>query len=107
MTHDLLLILTVALVTLALRALPFLIFPDGRPVPGWITALGKSLPGAVMGMLIIYCLKNVSLTASPHGLPELISIALVVLSYLWKRSTLLSVLAGTLCYMLLIQLVFV
>ena len=68
-----------------------------------ITYLNKVLPSAVMGMLVIYCLKNVSITAFPFGLPELISIILVVILYLWKRNTLISILFGTLCYMIIMQ----
>lgn len=102
-------ILTIALIALATmltRFLPFLLFPAGRPTPKYIQYLGKVLPSAVFGLLIIYCLKNVSIFGESHGIPELISIALVILLHLWKRQMLLSIAGGTICYMLLVQLVF-
>lgn len=102
-------ILTVAIIaagTALTRFLPFLLFPAGRPTPGWVRFLGRCLPAAVFGMLVVYCLKNVNLLAVPHGLPELIAIAVVVLLHLWRRQMLLSIAAGTVCYMLLVQLVF-
>lgn len=71
-----------------------------------VIVLGHILPAAVFGLLIVYCLKNVSFLSGSHGLPELISIALVTALHLWKRQTLLSIAAGTVCYMLLIQFVF-
>lgn len=71
-----------------------------------VIVLGRILPAAVFGLLIVYCLKNVSFLSGSHGLPELISIALVTALHLWKRQTLLSIAAGTVCYMLLIQFVF-
>ncbi len=93
-----------ALVTILLRSLPFLIFRE--KVPPYITYLGKVLPPALVGMLVIYCLKDVTLFASPFGLPELLAILIVVLLQVWKRNTLISILCGTVAYMLLVQLVF-
>ncbi|MGN1001436.1 MAG: branched-chain amino acid transporter permease [Oscillospiraceae bacterium] len=104
--HSVLLIAVAAAVTAALRFLPFLIFGRGRETPAFIRYLGKVLPYAIMGMLVVFCLKNVSLVAPPHGLPELIACALVVALHVWKRNTLLSIIGGTACYMLLVQLVF-
>lgn len=104
--HDILLVAIVALVTIALRFLPFWIFGENRTTPPLITHLGKVLPFAIMGMLVVYCLKDVSLTAAPFGIPELIGCALVAGLHIWKRNTLLSIGAGTLCYMLLVQFVF-
>lgn len=92
--------------TLFFRFLPFLLFPAGKPTPKYIRFLGKVLPAAVFGMLIIYCLKNVSLFSGDHALPELIAIAVVVVLHLWKRQMLLSIAGGTISYMLLVQLVF-
>lgn len=92
--------------TMITRFLPFLIFPAGKPTPKYIQYLGKVLPGAVFGLLVIYCLKNVSIFTGSHGLPELIAIVLVVVLHLWKRQMLLSIAGGTICYMLLIQFVF-
>lgn len=104
--HSAALIAVMALVTIGLRFLPFLIFGENRKTPAIVTYLGKVLPYAIMGMLVIYCLKGIDLTAQPYGLPELIGCAAVVLLHLWKRSTLLSIGGGTLCYMLLVQFVF-
>ena len=91
--------------TVLLRFLPFVIFGK-RETPKIILYLGRVLPFSVMGMLVIYCLRNISFTAAPHGLPELISVALVVILHLLRRNTLLSIIGGTACYMLLCQLVF-
>ena len=99
-------IAVIALVTAALRFLPFFIFRGSRKTPKYIEYLGKVLPYAIMGMLVVYCLRNTRLKASPYGLPELISCALVAALHLWKRNTLISIVGGTACYMLLIQLVF-
>ena len=101
-----LMILVSAAVTAALRFLPFLVFGGRREMPPFISYLGKVLPSAIMAMLVVFCLKNVSFTAAPHGIPELISAALVIALHLWRRSTLLSIVGGTVCYMLLVQLVF-
>ena len=105
-THGMLLVLVIALVTAALRFLPFLIFNGKRQTPAYVAYLGKVLPCAIMGMLVVYCLKGVSLVQAPYGAPELIACAAVVLLHLWKRSTLLSIVGGTALYMLLVQLVF-
>ena len=104
--HDVLLIVVAVLVTMATRFLPFLIFGENRKTPPVIEYLGKVLPFAIMGMLVIYCLKDVSLLRAPYGLPELISCAAVVILHVWKRNSLLSIGGGTVCYMLLVQLVF-
>ena len=104
--HAGLMIAIIALVTMALRFLPFLIFGENRQTPPLIAYLGQVLPFAIMGMLVVYCLKDVQLTATPYGIPELIGCASVALLHLWKRNTLLSIGAGTLCYMLLVQFVF-
>ena len=105
-TQQLITIAVVALGTMLTRFLPFLIFPEGKPTPKYIQYIGKALPPSVFGLLVVYCLKNVTLLAGSHGLPELIAIAVVVLLHLWKRQMLLSIAAGTVCYMLLVQLVF-
>ena len=94
------------LVTLALRVLPFLVFSGGRRTPAVITYLGRVLPYAIMGMLVVYCLKSTDILGAAHGLPEFISVAAVVLLHVWKKNTILSVAAGTAVYMLLVQLVF-
>ena len=105
--HSGLLVLTMAVVTALLRFLPFLIWNGKRKTPAYILFLGKYLPYAIMGMLVVYCLKGVELTTFPHGLPELISVAAVALLHIWKKNTLLSIVGGTLLYMILIQMVFV
>lgn len=104
--HSALLIAVMALVTATLRFLPFLIFGEHRRTPPVIAYLGRVLPYAIMGMLVVYCLKDMSLTSAPFGIPELIGCAVVVGLHVWKRNTLLSIGGGTLCYMLLVQLVF-
>jgi branched-subunit amino acid transport protein AzlD len=95
-----------ALVTAVLRFLPFLIFGETRKTPPLVAYLGQVLPFAIMGMLVVYCLKDISFSAAPFGIPELVGCAVVALLHIWKRSTLLSIGAGTLCYMLLVQFVF-
>ena len=103
-TYAAILIAIMAVVTMLLRFLPFLVF--GKDTPSYIAYLGKVLPAAIIGMLVIYCLKDTSLIEAPHGLPELIAGLSVVGLQAWKRNSLLSILAGTVIYMLLVQLVF-
>lgn len=88
------------------RFLPFLLFPADKPTPKYVQYQGKVLPAAVFGLLVIYCLKDVSFFTGSHGIPELIAIGVVVLLHLWKKQMLLSIAGGTICYMLLVQLVF-
>ena len=104
--HDILLIVMAVLVTMATRFLPFLIFGEKRKTPPIIEYLGTVLPFAIMGMLVIYCLKDASFLRFPYGLPELLACAVVVALHVWKRNSLLSIGGGTVCYMLLVQLVF-
>lgn len=92
--------------TAATRFLPFMIFSEKRPFPKYVQYLGKALPAAIFGMLVVYCLKDVSVLTGSHGIPELIAIAVTAGLHLWKRQMLLSIAGGTVCYMLLIQLVF-
>ena len=98
------LVAAMALTTMLLRFLPFLVFR--KKTPPFITYLGNVLPPAIIGMLVIYCLKDVSLTEAPHGMPELIASVCVILLHIWKKNPLISILMGTAIYMLLIQLVF-
>ena len=95
-----------ALITAALRFLPFVIFRSGDSTPGWIRRLGELLPCAIMGMLVVYCLKDVHFASTSGFVPALVGCGVVGGLYLWKRNTLLSIVAGTVCYMLLVQLVF-
>ena len=106
LTQRILTILVIVLGTMLTRFLPFLLFPAGKPTPKAVHYLGSVLPGAVFGLLVIYCLKNVSFLTGRHGIPEFISIALVVALHLWKRQMLLSIAGGTVCYMLLVQFLF-
>ena len=103
--HAILAIVIMAGISFLLRALPFLIFSKGK-TPPFIAYLGKYLPYAIIGMLVVYCLKDVRPLAYPYGLPELIAIAIVALLHVWKRNTLLSIVSGVVAYMLLVQLVF-
>lgn len=96
----------VALGTMLTRFLPFLLFPAGKATPKYIQYLGKVLPPAVFGLLVIYCLKNVSIFTGSHAIPELFAIAAVIILHLWKRQMLFSIAGGTVCYMLLVQFVF-
>ena len=104
--HAILTIAVCALVTAGLRFLPFLIFGENRKTPEIIAYLGKVLPFAIMGMLVVYCLKDVSIASAPFGIPEAIGCIAVAGLHIWKRNTLLSIGAGTIVYMLLVQFVF-
>lgn len=97
----------VVLGTVLTRSLPFLIFPAGKETPEFIKYLGRVLPPAVFGMLVIYCLRNVDFLTGNHGAPELIAIAAVIALHVWKRQMLLSIAGGTVIYMLLIQRIFI
>ena len=88
------------------RFLPFLIFKEDRKMPGFVQYIGKYLPSAVFGMLVVYCLKNVDVLEGNHGLPELIAILVTGTLHVWKRQMLLSIAGGTVCYMLLVRFVF-
>ena len=105
-TYLVIMILIMIAVTQALRFLPFIIFSGNRETPAFVEYLGKVLPYAIMGMLVVFCLKGVSITGPTHGIPELISVAVVAALQVWKRNTLISILCGTVCYMVLIQFVF-
>ena len=106
-SQTIIMILAIALGTLITRFTPFLLFPEKKEPPKIILYLGKVLPPAMMGLLVVYCLKSVSITATPHGLPEIIAIAVIVLLHKWKNNVLLSIGGGTLVYMVLVQAVFV
>ena len=104
--HAIATIAVAALVTAGLRFLPFLIFGHNRKTPAIISYLGQVLPFAIMGMLVVYCLKDISFTTSPVGIPEAIGCTVDAGLHVWKRSTLLSIGGGTIVYMLLVQFVF-
>lgn len=101
-----LIILAVALTTFATRVVPFLIFPKGKEIPKVVQYLGKVLTPAVIGMLVVYCLKATPVMDAPHGLPEAAAVAVTAGLHIWKRNNLLSIGAGTVLYMFLIQAVF-
>lgn len=104
--QTIIMILAVALGTMITRFTPFILFPDNRKPPQIIHYLGKVLPPAMMGLLVVYCLRSVTITKGTHGLPEAISIAVIVLLHKWKENVLLSIGAGTILYMILTQAIF-
>ena len=104
--HDVWMIVVAVLVTAATRFIPFLIFRKKESTPAIITYLGQVLPCAIIGMLVVYCLKDIQFLHAPFGVPELIACGVVALLHIWKRNSLLSIGVGTVCYMLLVQLVF-
>ena len=99
-------VLVAAVVTAALRFAPFLIFGRGKETPELILYLGKVLPFAIMGMLVVYCMKDVSFLTAPFGIPEAIGCLIVAVLHIRKRNTLLSIAAGTVSYMLMVQFIF-
>lgn len=99
-------ILAVSLGTQMTRWLPFLLFPESKRPPKVVLYLGKVLPPAMMGLLVVYCFKNVSWLSGSHGAPELLATAAVVGLHLWKKNVLLSIAGGTALYMVLLQVVF-
>jgi len=100
-------ILVVAVCTLLTRALPFMIFGGKRQVPKVVKYLGMVLPPAIMAILVVYCMKSVDFLSGTHGLPEIIASLVVVVLHLWRKNTLLSIGAGTICYMIMVQGIFV
>jgi branched-subunit amino acid transport protein AzlD len=104
MGHSAVLVAVMSAFTILLRFLPFLVFR--KRVPPYVAYLGKVLPPAIIGMLVVYCLRSTAVFSFPYGLPELIAVLIVVLLQIWKHRSLLSILAGTAAYMLLVQVVF-
>jgi branched-subunit amino acid transport protein AzlD len=105
-TQTLLMILATALGAMVTRFTPFLLFPEMKEPPKVITYLGKVLPPAMMGLLVVYCLRNVSVQTAAHGIPELISILAIAALQKWKNNVLLSIGGGTVLYMFFVQAVF-
>ena len=105
--QSLIIVAMVALATQITRWTPFLVFSGSRQLPTVVEDLGRLLPPAMMGLLVVYSLRNTDILSGSHGLPEAIAVAVTAGLHLWRRSTLLSILAGTAVYMLLVQLVFV
>ena len=106
MLHSIGIIAVAAVVTLLIRAIPFVVFGGKREVPATVTYLGKVLPPAIMVILVIYCIKGIHLFTGNHGIPELLSSAVVAGLHIWKKNTLLSIAVGTVLYMVLVQVVF-
>ena len=104
--HDIFLIAVAAVVTAATRFIPFLIFRKKDSTPAIVTYLGQVLPCAIMGMLVVYCMKDVPFFSAPFGAPEIIGCVIVALLHIWKRNSLLSIGVGTVSYMLMVQLIF-
>lgn len=105
-TQQLITISMVVIATMLTRFLPFMFFPADKETPAYIKYLGKVLPSAVFGMLVIYCLKNVSLFVPSYGIPEIIGISVTIALHIWKKQMLISIAGGTIIYMALIQFVF-
>ena len=105
-THAMVLILTMMVGTMATRFLPFLLLGDKRQTPPFISYLGKVLPYAIMGMLVVYCLKGVSVTQLSSLAPAVLGVGITAGLHLWKHNTLISIIGGTVCYMILVQVVF-
>ena len=106
LTEQILTVAICALGPMATRFLPFLLFSPKRPTPAYVQYLGKALPAAIFGMLVVYCLKNVEFFSGNHGLPELLAIAVTAGLHIWKRQMLVSIAGGTVFYMVLVQMVF-
>lgn len=104
--ESLLIILLVAATTFATRVVPFLVFPKGKEIPPVIQYLGKVLTPAVIGMLVVYCLKDTVVLKAPYGFPEAVAVIVTAVLHVWKRNNLLSIGTGTVLYMFLIQVVF-
>ncbi len=104
--QQIIMIAMVVLGTMLTRYLPFLVFPQGKPTPKYIQYLGKVLPAAVIGLLVVYSLKDIHVFKGSHGIPELIGVAVVVLLHVWKKQMFLSIAGGTIIYMVLVQTIF-
>lgn len=103
--REVLIVAALAAATLITRFLPFILFPADRETPKYIDYLGRTLPYATIGLLVVYCLKGVSVRVSPFGIPEAVAVAVTALLHWWKGNSLLSIGAGTVLYMILIQAV--
>ena len=107
LTQSIVTIAAVVLGTMLTRFLPFWLFPSGKDLPPFVRYLGKVLPYAVMGLLVVYSLKDASILSGTHGLPEAVSILCIVVLHLWKKNMLLSIAAGTIVYMVLVQFIMI
>lgn len=98
-------IVVIAAMTFLTRALPFFLFPESKPTPQFVIYLGKVLPFAMIGMLVVYCLKDINMMANPFGIPEILGILIVVFLHKWKKNNLISIGLGTVLYMVLIYII--
>jgi Predicted branched-chain amino acid permeases (azaleucine resistance) len=105
--YTLIAILVMGIVTFGIRLTPFILFGKNKTTPQYVVYIGNYLPPAVMAMLIIYCLRNINLYAFPFGIPEAIGIIIVAVLHIWKRNNLISIIGGTIVYMIGVQLIFV
>lgn len=105
MSNVILSIIVMAVITALLRFLPFIIFRGDKKTPDFIAYLGKVLPYSIMGMLVVFCLKSVDFKGGVHGIPEIVSILVIVLVHWWKKNTILSILAGTICYVVIVNFI--
>ncbi|PWM98799.1 MAG: branched-chain amino acid transporter AzlD [Massilioclostridium sp.] len=106
LSQQIITIAAVVLGTMVTRFLPFILFPANKPTPKYIQYLGKVLPYAVIGLLVVYCFKSLSITTYPFGLPEVIGVITIILLHWWKRNMLISIAGGTIVYMLAVQGIF-
>lgn len=104
--ETLIIIFAVTLGTVLTRFIPFFLFPDKKDAPKIISYLGKVLPPAMMGLLVVYCLKDISFLSKPYGIPEALAILMIIILHQWKNNVLLSIAGGTILYMVLIQVFF-
>lgn len=105
-TQTIIMIIAIASGTIITRFLPFILFPEKKEPPKIIVYLGRVLPASMMGLLVVYCMRNVSIIEGSHGLPELLAMTLIVILHKWKGNVLLSISAGTALYMFLVQVIF-
>lgn len=106
-SYTLIAILVIGIVTFAIRIAPFILFGKDKATPKYIEYIGNYLPPAVIAMLIIYCLRNVNISAFPFGIPEVIGVITVAILHIWKRNNLISIIGGTAIYMIAIQFIFI
>ncbi|MFG6147601.1 branched-chain amino acid transporter permease [Halobacillus sp. B23F22_1] len=106
MSQEIVILGIIVLMTMVTRFLPFIIFSSNKPTPDYVQYLGKVLPSAIFGFLVIYCLRDVTFFSGTHGIPEIISLTLTVMIHFWRNNMLLSIAVGTISYMVLIQLLY-
>ncbi len=106
-SYTLIAILVIGIVTFAIRVAPFILFGKDKATPKYVQYIGNYLPPAVIAMLIIYCLRNVNVSAFPFGIPEVIGVITVAILHIWKRNNLISIIGGTAIYMIAIQFIFI